>query len=110
MNTGELAKKGTYAGTGTGLIMFLLVGFFPGSLIGGAAGLWISNLITGGAAESSLIPRVITALSMVAGVLGSAAVFIIGCSVIGWATGTALEALKKEKATEQDALKQTVSH
>jgi hypothetical protein len=110
MNTGELAKKGTYAGTGTGLIMFLLVGFFPGSLIGGAAGLWISNLIMGEAAGSSLLPRIITALSMVAGVLASAAIFIVGFSVVGWAIGTAMEAIKKEKASKLDAAHQKASH
>jgi len=110
MNTGEMAKKGTYAGTGTGLIMFLLVGFFPGSLIGGAAGLWISGLVSGGTAGASLVPRIITALSMVAGVLGSAAVFIVGFSVIGWAIGTAMEAIKKEKASDMEASAQRVSH
>lgn len=110
MNTGEMAKKGTYAGTGTGLILFLLVGFFPGSLIGGAAGLWISNLLTGGAAGSALLPRIITALSMVAGMLASAAVFVVGFSVIGWAIGTALEAMKKEKGSELNEAKQSVTH
>ena len=110
MKTGELAKKGTYAGTGTGLIMFLLVGFFPGSLIGGAAGLWISNLITGGAAESALLPRMITAFSMLAGMLASAAVFVIGFSVVGWAIGTAIEAIKKEKASDFEEVKTTQTH
>jgi len=103
MKTGELAKKGTYAGTGTGLIMFLLVGFFPGSLIGGAVGLWLTNTFLGGAAEPSLLPRVVTALSMLAGVLASAAVFVIGFSVVGWAVGTAIEAIKKEKASALDS-------
>ena len=96
MKQTELAKKGTHIGTGAGLIMFMLLGFFPGSLIGGAAGLWISNLIMGEASGASLIPRMITALSMVAGIMGSAAVFVIGTSVAGWAVGTALEAMKKE--------------
>jgi hypothetical protein len=96
----ELAKRGTYVGTGAGLIMFMLVGFFPGSLIGGAAGLWISNLVMGEAAGASLIPRMITSLSMVAGIMGSAATFVIGASVVGWAVGTALEAMKKESPAE----------
>ena len=96
MKQTELAKRGTYIGTGAGLIMFMLLGFFPGSLIGGAAGLWISNLIMGEATGASIIPRMITALSMVAGIMGSAAVFVIGTSVVGWAVGTALEAMKKE--------------
>lgn len=103
MEKGNLAKQGTYAGTGAGLIIFMLVGFFPGSLIGGAAGLYLSNLIMGGAAGASIIPRVITALSMVSGVMASAAVFVIGMSVVGWAAGTALEAMKGESSELAEA-------
>jgi hypothetical protein len=110
MERGELAKKGLYAGTGAGLILFVLVGFFPGSLIGGAAGLYISNLLMGGAIESSLIPRMIIAISMVAGVLGSAAVFVIGSSVAGWATGSVIEALQGHGAAEQEEARQTASN
>ena len=110
MNNNEMAKKGTYAGTGTGLIMFLLVGFFPGSLVGGAVGLFISKMIMGGAVEASLLPRIITALSMAAGVMASAALFIVGCSVVGWAVGTALDVMKKSTAAEMEEARQTSSH
>jgi len=106
----ELAKKGTYAGTGAGLVMFMLVGVFPGSLIGGAAGLWISNLLMGEAAGASLIPRVITSLSMVVGIMGAAATFVIGASVVGWAVGTALEAMHKEHPTELAEARHNASH
>lgn len=109
MNKGELANKGLYAGTGTGLIMFLLVGFFPGSLIGGAVGLYLSNMVMGGSVEASIVPRIITALSMVAGIMGSAAVFIVGSSVVGWAIGTAIEAMQKEKAATMTEAKQPAS-
>ena len=59
------AKKGLYAGTGTGIILFLLVGMFPGSLIGGAVGLMISNMLFGGPVEATIITRIIMVLSMV---------------------------------------------
>ncbi len=98
MRHGEMANKGIYVGTGIGLVLFLLVGMFPGSLIGGAAGLYISNLLMGGAVVSTLIPRMIVALSMVAGVIGSAALFVIGTSVAGWAVGTAIEIVTSESA------------
>jgi hypothetical protein len=110
MKNTELAKRGTYVGTGAGLIMFMLVGFFPGSLIGGAAGLWISNLVMGEATGASLIPRMITALSMVAGIMGSAATFVVGASVVGWAVGTALEAMHKESPAELAEAKHHVSN
>ena len=110
MERGELAKKGLYAGTGAGLILFVLVGLFPGSLIGGAAGLYISNLLMGGAVESSLIPRMIIALSMVAGVMGSAAVFVIGTSVAGWTVGSVLEAIQGQSEAEQEEASQSTSN
>lgn len=109
MKHGELAKKGTQVGTGTGIVMFMLVGFFPGSLIGGAAGLYLTNLVMGSAAGTSLVPRIVTALSMVTGVLASAATFIIGMSVVGWAVGTALDAMKKDTAELAEA-KQSASN
>lgn len=106
MSRGELAKKGIYVGTGTGLIMFALVGFFPGSLIGGAIGLWLSKMILGASAGAALLPRIITAVSMVGGIVGAAAFFVIGSSVVGWAIGTALDALRSEDV-EAVAVKQS---
>ena len=100
MKQKELAQRGTYVGTGAGLIMFMLVGLFPGSLIGGAVGLWLSSLVTGSAADISIVPRVITSLSMVVGILGSAALFVVGSSVAGWAVGTALDAVRNAQHAE----------
>jgi len=94
MQKGHYAKKGLYAGTGTGLILFLLVGMFPGSLVGGAVGLMISNFMFGGPVEASIIPRMITVVSMVAGIIASAGVFIVGSSVLGWMVGTAADTVQ----------------
>ena len=103
MANGELAKRGLYAGTGTGLILFVLVGMFPGSLIGGAIGLFISNMILGAPVEASLLPRIITVISMVAGVIGSAAVFIVGSSTLGWSIGAAVDAVQEaQEGTEME--------
>lgn len=93
----SMAKKGIYVGTGIGLILFVLVGMFPGSLIGGAVGLFISNALFGAEAGTQLLPRIITAVSMVGGILGSAGVFVIGTSVLGWAAGTAMDAVHSAK-------------
>jgi hypothetical protein len=97
MSNGALAKKGLYAGTGAGLILFVLAGMFPGSLIGGAVGLFISNMIFGTPVEASLLPRIIVVISMVAGVIGSAAVFIIGSSTLGWSIGAAIDAMQEAR-------------
>ncbi len=88
------ANKGLYAGTGAGIILFLLVGMFPGSLIGGAAGLFISKLVLGAPIEPSILPRIITVVSMVAGVIATAALFIVGTSVLGWSIGAAIDTVQ----------------
>ena len=106
MKKNEMAKKGTYAGTGAGIVLFALTGFFSGSLIGGAIGLMLSNLIMGEAAGAALLPRMITALSMVAGVMATAGVYIVGLSVVGWVVGSFADALQKEVSTESEAAKQ----
>lgn len=94
MENGVYANKGLYAGTGTGLILFLLVGMFPGSLIGGAVGLLITKMILGTPVEPTLIPRIIMVISMISGIIGSAAVFIIGTSVLGWSIGAAIDTVQ----------------
>ncbi len=94
MEKATFANKGLYAGTGTGLILFLLVGMFPGSLIGGAAGLFITKMILGTPVEPTLIPRIITVVAMVVGIISSAAVFIVGTSVLGWSIGAAIDTVQ----------------
>ncbi len=107
MKKESYAKKGLYAGTGTGLILFLLVGMFPGSLIGGAVGLMISSALFGAPVEPTLIPRIILVLSMVTGVLTSAAVFVVGLSVTGWAIGTAVDTVQAQAASRESASLET---
>ena len=109
MEKATFANKGLYAGTGTGLILFLLVGMFPGSLIGGAAGLLISNAVFGTPVEPTLLPRIITVLSMVAGIISSAALFIVGTSVLGWSIGAAIDtvqAANQESVTTLETAKE----
>ncbi len=110
MKKGVNASKGLYAGTGTGLILFLLVGMFPGALIGGAAGLLVTNMVLGAPVEPTIIPRIIMVLSMVVGIMSSAAVFIVGTSVLGWSIGAAIDTVQAsgqesaslESATEKN--------
>ncbi len=103
MKTKDMANKGLYIGTGAGLIMFVLLGLLPGSLIGGAIGLQLSAAIFGSPVEAALIPRIIIALSMVVGILGSAFVFVVGTSVLGWAAGLVVDTLRGTKPVEAEA-------
>jgi len=103
MERQDMAKKGLYAGSGVGIILFALFGLIPGSLIGGAIGLKLAGLVLGSPVEASVIARMIVVVSMIGGVLGSAVTFIMGTSVAGWAAGYVADALQgaKEPAGEE---------
>ena len=107
MESIEMSKKGLYIGTGVGLILFVLVGLLTGSLVGGMAGLALVKTLLGGPAQATLIARMIVALSMVAGVVASAVLFIAGMGVLGWAAGFLFEGVKAQRS-EVSAIKQTL--
>ncbi len=104
METREMKKKGLYVGTGMGLILFVLLGFFSGSVIGGMVGLKIAGMLLGGPVTSSILPRLIVAVSMIIGVITSAITFIFGMGLLGWITGVVIDAVRtgsvEVKATE----------
>lgn len=105
----EIAKKGLYAGTGAGLILFVLAGLLPGSLIGGMIGLKVAGLIFGTPLKGLVIARVIVAVSMILGVLGAAAIFIVGSSIVGWSVGVALDAMRAGRIAK-DEVPQEAKH
>jgi hypothetical protein len=98
----EMSKKGLYVGTGIGLILFFLVGLLSGSFFGGLAGLKIMESIKGASLEPTLITRMVIVLSMLAGVLASAVIFIGGMGVLGWAAGFVFEANRKPQIAAQE--------
>ncbi|KKK81042.1 hypothetical protein LCGC14_2817440, partial [marine sediment metagenome] len=56
--------------------------------------------------EPSLIPRIIMVVSMVAGIIATAAIFIVGTSVLGWSIGAAIDTVQatgKETASLETA-------
>jgi hypothetical protein len=99
----EMSKKGLYIGTGVGLILFVLVGLLSGSFFGGLAGLKLMEYMTGGPVQTTLITRVVIVLSMLAGVVASAVMFIGGMGVLGWAAGFVFEGQKRPVLAEQKA-------
>ena len=56
MKTKEMAMRGLYLGTGAGLILFVLIGLLPGSLVGGVIGLKIAGSIFGTPAGGAVPP------------------------------------------------------
>jgi len=103
MKRGEIAKKGLYVGIGAGLVLFVLAGLMPGSLIGGVIGLRIINAVTGGPLGSELIPRVVVGVSMLAGIIASALICIMGPGVVGWAIGSLIDSTQVETETKEEA-------
>ena len=108
MKTGETAKKGLYIGVGAGLVLFALVGFLPGSFIGGVVGLNVAGSIFGLPVTASVLPRIIVGASMVLGVMFAGVVFVAGGAMAGWLTGNALEAVRNSAPTEVAVKAQTV--
>lgn len=102
MKTGEKAKKGLYIGVGAGLVLFVLAGLLPGSVIGGVIGLKVIEAVTGGPLGGEIIPRIILAVSMITGVMISAVVCIMGPGLVGWSIGYVIDSSKETaKRTEE---------
>ena len=95
---GEIMKRCGIIGAGAGLAMFGVFGFLQGALIGGAAGLSVANYVFGentfALMANEILPRVIVAGSMIAGVVVSCTMFVVFFSVAGVAAGYALAMLQ----------------
>lgn len=97
MKTNGTARKAVYVGAGAGLVLFAIIGFLPGSFIGGVIGLNIAGGIFGLPLSSALLPRLIVGVSMLLGVFVSALIFISGTSIAAWLVGTAIDMLRVGK-------------
>jgi hypothetical protein len=89
------SRKGIYIGTGAGLILFVLLGFFPSAMMGGYVGLKLAELIMG-PGTMGVVARVLTALSMIGAVLVTAVAFILGGAVAGYILSGKLGAKEAE--------------
>jgi len=92
MNT-SLSRKGAYIGAGAGLVVFVLFGLLPGSLLGGAAGIKAAGLLFGLPLQPSVMSRAIILLSMLVGVAAAGVMITAASSTTGWLIGRALAAL-----------------
>ncbi len=108
MKKRETARRMAFVGVGAGFVLFALVGFLPGSLLGGVMGLNIAGGLFGFPVHSALLPRLIVGLSMLAGIFVSAAIFIAGSTSAGWLVGCAIDSLKMEPALEAEV--QAIRH
>ena len=90
----DITKKCGLIGAGIGLALFAVFGLLEGAMIGGTAGIGIVNYIFGqGTLEimgGELMPRIMIAASMLAGVMVSCIAFVVAGSVVGAAGGYVL--------------------
>jgi hypothetical protein len=94
MKDTNYTKKLAYMGAGCGVVLFAVFGLLPGSFLGGAMGLNIAGIIFGTPVGSGLLPRMIVAASMLAGVMVSGLMFIMASTTLGWLGGTAADAIR----------------
>ncbi len=96
-----VSKKAAYVGAGAGAVMFVLFGFLPGSLLGGAAGINIAGWLFGLPLESGIVSRSIVLASMLLGVMVSGVFIVMAASAASWLMGTAIESLHEKAVSEK---------
>ncbi|MHC4792455.1 MAG: hypothetical protein ACYS8Y_13690 [Planctomycetota bacterium] len=100
----RFAKKLTYIGAGIGLVLFAILGLFPGSFLGGAMGLKIIGTLFGYPVTSGVLQRMIVAASMLVGVMVAGIIFVVGCSLAGWLLGSAVDAIRAPKKLAEEKI------
>ncbi len=86
-----LSRKAAYLGAGAGLVLFVLFGLLPGSLLGGAAGIKFAGMIFGLPLEPGVVSKSIVLLSMLVGVMVSGIGIVTATSTAGWLVGNVID-------------------
>lgn len=90
------SRKAIYIGTGVGLILFVLLGFFPSAMMGGYVGLKLAELIMG-PGSMGVVARLFTAVSMIGAVIVTAVAFVLGGALAGYAISQKLASKAEAK-------------
>jgi hypothetical protein len=96
----SFSKKATFIGAGAGLVLFVMFGLLPGSLLGGAAGLKFAGLFFGLPLEPGIISRAIVLASMLVGVLVSGIIVVTATSTTAWLISRVINVSAQGKASE----------
>lgn len=86
-----ISNKLAYVGAGIGLALYAIFGLMYGSLLGGVAGLNIAHALFGSAMTYAIVPRIIVALGMLAGVMVAGTIFVLGSAALGWVIGFVID-------------------
>lgn len=105
VSRGEITKRCGLIGAGTGVCLYAFFGLLQGAAIGGAAGIGIANYLFGTSTlallANELLPRIIVAASMIAGVLFSCVAFVVAGGAAGAACGVVVGTLVGVTGDEQ---------
>jgi len=85
-----LSRKAAYIGAGAGLVLFVIFGLLPGSLLGGAAGIKFAGMLFGLPLEPGVVSKAIVLLSMIVGVMVSGIAIVTATSTAGWLVGNVI--------------------
>ena len=88
---GSISSKLAYTGAGIGLALYAIFGLLYGSLLGGIVGLNIVHALFGTSLAQAVLPRIIVALGMLAGVMVAGTIFVIGSASLGWVIGFVID-------------------
>ena len=86
-----LSRKAAYIGAGAGLVLFVIFGLLPGSLLGGAAGIKFAGMLFGLPLEPGVVSKAIVLLSMLVGVMVSGIAIVTATSTAGWLVGNVID-------------------
>ena len=96
----SFSRKATFIGAGAGLVLFVMFGLLPGSLLGGAAGLKFAGLFFGLPLEPGIISRAIVFASMLVGVMVSGIIIVTATSTTAWIVSRVINVSAQDKASE----------
>ena len=99
----SLAKRAAYIGAGSGMVLFVLFGLLPGSLLGGAAGINLAGWFFGLPLEPGIISRALVLISMLMGVVVSGIVIVTAASSAGWMVGKVIDTAVQPEAYSEKA-------
>jgi hypothetical protein len=96
----SISRRTAYIGAGSGLVLFAIFGLFPGSLLGGAAGIKFAGMLFGLPLEPGIFSRAIVLASMLMGVLVAGVTIVTASSTTGWLFGRVIEVTAQHNVSD----------
>lgn len=89
----NMTRIGAYTGTAAGLMLYAVFGLLPGLFLGGVMGMNLATALLGTPVFTSYLARLIVGGSMVAGIMITCVIYVVGMTSLGWLIGRSADAL-----------------